>query len=257
MHETNQQQRTAHITLQGKGGCFKSGITSLVAQHLAANAARMPQCIDTDPVNRTFSRITALGVQGLELLNDHQQIDSRQFDTMIGRILEHDGDTVIDTGAAVFVPLKAYLVESDALGLLTEEDIRVVIHVPLIGGLDFTETANGLAAILDDLPDADVVAWCNPFFGPVEYQGRGIEDSALYKDNRHRFAGIVDMMRTDPNTFGQDISEMRRDGLTYQQAIQHDGYTAVARHRLKRVWAYYSMQLAALKLTEQREAVTV
>lgn len=243
-------QRTAHITLQGKGGCFKSGITALVAQYLAANSPRVPQCIDTDPVNRTFSRITALGVKGLELLNDHQQIDSRQFDTMIGNILDHDGDTIIDTGAAVFVPLKAYLVESDALGLLVDEGIRPVIHVPLIGGLDFVETANGLSAILDDLPDADVVVWCNPFFGPVEYQGRGIEDSALYRDNSHRFAGIIDMMRTDPNTFGQDISEMRRDGLTYLQAIQHEGYTAVARHRLKRVWAYYSMKLASINLID-------
>lgn len=246
-------QRTAHITLQGKGGCFKSGITALVAQYLAANAPQSVQCIDTDPVNRTFSRIAALGVQGLELLNDHQQIDSRQFDTMVGRILDHQGDTVIDTGAAVFVPLKAYLVTSDVLGLLADEGIRTVIHVPLIGGLDFTETARGLQAILDDLPEADIVAWCNPFFGAVEQDGRGLADSNLYKKHQNRFAGIIDMLPTDPATFGQDISEMRRDGLTYQQAIQHDGYTTVARHRLKRVWAYYSMQLAALNLTPQRE----
>ncbi|WP_174874203.1 conjugal transfer protein TraL [Vogesella oryzae] len=248
-------QRTVHLTLQGKGGCFKSGITALVAQYLAANAAQAPQCIDTDPVNRTFSRLTALGVQGLELLNDHQQIDSRQFDTMVGRILDHHGDTVIDTGAAVFVPLKAYLVESAVLELLADEGIRTIIHVPLIGGLDFTETVRGLQAILDDLPEADIVAWCNPYFGPVEQEGRGLQDSTLYKHNQNRFAGIIDMMNTDPATFGADINEVRRDGLTYLQAINHPGYSPVARHRLKRVWAYYCLQLDALNLTPQREEV--
>lgn len=240
-------QRTVHITMQGKGGCLKSGITSLVAQHLATSGT-LPLCLDTDPVNRTFSRITALQVQELELLNNHQQIDPRQFDTMIERVLDHDGHVVIDTGAAVFVPLKAYLLGSDALGLLTDNALRVVIHVPLIGGLDFVETANGLHAILTDLQEADIVAWCNPFFGPVEYQGRGIEDSALYKDNRHRFAGVIHMPDYDRTTYGADINAVRSDGLTYAEAIQHPGYSPSARHRLKRVWNTYQQALADLNL---------
>ncbi|MBN3004489.1 hypothetical protein JW897_12160 [Chromobacterium alkanivorans] len=244
-------QRTAHFIMQGKGGCFKSGTSSLVAQYLTTMASALIQCFDTDPVNRTFSRITSLGVQGVELLNNHQQIATREFDTLIGRILDHSGHTVTDTGASVFVPLKSYLVQSDALGLLVDEGIRPIIHVPLLGGLDFVETANGLQDILEDLPAADIVAWCNPYHGPVEHEGRGIEQSQLYLQNRHRFAGIVHMMELDPHTFGQDYAEMRSDGLTYAEAVQHSAYSPVARRRLARVWAYYCNALDGLDIGQK------
>lgn len=247
-------KKTVHLTLQGKGGCFKSGITALVAQYLASHGAQPLQCLDTDPVNRTFSRLTALQVQGVELLDKHQKIDSRAFDELIGRILDHNGDTVIDTGASVFVPLKAYLTETGALGLLQDEGVRILIHVPLIGGLDFVETANGLTALLDDLPEAEFVAWCNPYFGDVSHDGRTLEQSALYAKWQERFAGIVNMLPVDPATFGQDISDMRSDGLTYQQAINHPGYKPMVRHRLKRIWLHYCQLLASLPLTGGRHA---
>lgn len=248
------QQKTVHITLQGKGGCGKSLITSLIAQYLAANVAST-QFIDTDPVNRTFSRITNLGVTALELLNDHQQIDPRQFDTLVDMIIEHDGHTVIDTGASVFVPFKAYLHHGDTISLLLDHGVQPYIHVPLIGNESFTDTANGLQALIELLPDARIVAWNNPHFGAVEYQGRGIEQSRLYLDNRQQFAGIVNMMATDPATFGQDIAAMQRDGLTYQQAINHPAYSASARHRLKRVWAYYCTQLGNVDMPSKAAEV--
>lgn len=247
-------QRTAHITLQGKGGCGKSLITALIAQHMHTQADNI-QCIDTDPVNRTLSRISALNVQPLELLNDHQQIDSRQFDTLVDKIIQHPGHTVIDTGASVFVPFKSYLHHGDTLSLLIDEGIRPIIHVPIIGNESFIDTANGLQDIIELLPDATIVAWANPHFGPVEHQGRGIEQSRLYQDNRQHFAGIVHMMATDPATFGQDIAHMQRDGLTYAEAIANPAYSASARHRLKRVWAYYAMQLGALDLMGEAEEV--
>ena len=45
-----------HVSLQGKGGVGKSLIASVLAQYFITQGHRV-QCIDTDPVNHTLSRL--------------------------------------------------------------------------------------------------------------------------------------------------------------------------------------------------------
>ena len=66
---------TIHLTLQGKGGVGKSLVASLLAQYFRHRGAPI-HCLDTDPVNQTFSQYTELGAKHLELMHDGK-IDSR------------------------------------------------------------------------------------------------------------------------------------------------------------------------------------
>jgi Mrp family chromosome partitioning ATPase len=51
---------TIHLTLQGKGGVGKSLVSSILAQYFRYRGAEI-HCIDTDPVNQTFSQIRRIG----------------------------------------------------------------------------------------------------------------------------------------------------------------------------------------------------
>ena len=50
-----------HLSLQGKGGVGKSLIASILAQFFRHKGEEI-QCVDTDPVNQTFSQYSALHV---------------------------------------------------------------------------------------------------------------------------------------------------------------------------------------------------
>jgi CO dehydrogenase nickel-insertion accessory protein CooC1 len=58
--QTMQSTPLVHLSLQGKGGVGKSLIASLLAQFYKDHGVRAI-CVDTDPVNQTFSQYAALG----------------------------------------------------------------------------------------------------------------------------------------------------------------------------------------------------
>ena len=94
---------TVHLSLQGKGGVGKSLVASVLAQYLRHRGEDV-RCIDTDPVNQTFSQYTNLGAVHLRLL-DQGRIDPRAFDQLMERLLTEDGVFVVDNGASTFIPL--------------------------------------------------------------------------------------------------------------------------------------------------------
>ncbi|WP_033480350.1 ArsA-related P-loop ATPase, partial [Xanthomonas phaseoli] len=72
--------KKVHITLQGKGGVGKSLVASLIAQYLR-QSDKDPVCVDTDPVNATFSAYEAFNARRLELM-DGTKINERHFDDL-------------------------------------------------------------------------------------------------------------------------------------------------------------------------------
>ena len=239
--------KTVHMVMNGKGGCGKSLIASLLAQILAAQTPDL-LCVDVDPTNRTLSRFAALNVHGLELLDATRQINPRQFDTLVEWLLDHSGDAVIDNGASGFVPLLAYLSRSGVLELLREYGVDVLLHVPIIGGESLDDTANGFTALMEET-DADAVVWLNPFFGPVERDGKRFVDSPIYTDVAHRVRGVVNLQDWDRATYGQDLADMRAAGLTFAEALAPNSTLgAMPRHRLHKVWNDIAGQLASIRL---------
>lgn len=230
-----------HVVAQGKGGCGKSKTAVELVQALLARSHNVLS-IDTDPINQTLKHHKGLPVRSLEILNSDRQIDSRKFDTMIEWILEHEGPAVIDNGATSFVPVTGYLAETGAIDFLAEHGRRVIFHTVLVGGQAMDDTLTGLQALLAS-SNAPIVVWINEFFGPVERDGRGFTDSAIYRDNRDRIHGIVTLRRRNPDTYGRDIAAMSQDALTYAEALTSDKFGPMPRHRLNQIWQDINSQL--------------
>ena len=152
-----------HLVLQGKGGVGKSYIASIIAQHQISKGKEVT-CIDTDPVNKTFSQYEAFNVERLELIKDNK-IDERCFDQLITKLMD-DNNFVIDNGAASFIPLSNYFIENSVMDVLNETEKKIYIHTVITGGQGAIDTLNGLQTLAERFGNqARLVCWLNQFFG--------------------------------------------------------------------------------------------
>ena len=138
-----------HMVLQGKGGVGKSVIAALIAQYKASNG-QAPLCIDTDPVNSTFHGYKSLNVRRLQIM-DGDEINSRNFDSLVELIAPSTDDVVIDNGASSFVPLSHYLVTNQVPALLQEMGHELVVHTVITGGQALVDTLSGFAQLASQI----------------------------------------------------------------------------------------------------------
>jgi hypothetical protein len=221
-----------HMMLQGKGGVGKSFISAALAQYKQAKG-EAPLCIDADPVNATFHGYKALDVTKLDVM-EGDEINSRSFDALIELIAGTENDVIVDNGAATFVPLSHYLIYNEVPGLLSDMGRELVIHTVVTGGQALEDTTNGFVQLARQFPEpALFTVWLNPYWGPIEFDKRHFEDFKAYKDNKDRVSAIVSIPQLKEETFGRDVSDMLRARLTFEEALQMDSLTIMARQRLK------------------------
>jgi hypothetical protein len=223
---------TIHLTLQGKGGVGKSLVAAILAQYLKGKGKEV-QCIDTDPVNRTFAQYLALGAHRLNLRDEHNRIEQRAFDSLIERFLTEDGTFVVDNGASSFLPLWHYLLENRALDYLRENGRRVFVHTVITGGQALLDTLNGFHELAQSTDEKNIVVWVNEFFGKVEADGKKFSEMAAYRDNAEKVCGAVLFAKRNQDTFGRDLEEMIAAKLTFQEAIAAAKLPIMAKQRLK------------------------
>jgi hypothetical protein len=222
----------AHFILQGRGGVGKTLVAVMLAQALAS-VGREPISIDTDPVNATFSGYAALNVQRLEIMED-DEINPRSFDRLVEMIDAAKGDVVIDNGASSFVPLSHFLISNRVPSLLTEMGHQLVVHVVIAGAQSLFDTIHGFAQLAKQFPlDAAFVVWLNPYYGPIEHEGKGFEQMKAYVANRDRVAAIVRLPVLKKETYGRDLAEMLQARLTFEEALACANLTIMTRQRLK------------------------
>lgn len=224
-----------HFVLQGKGGVGKSFIASLLSQYLKSRKSIEINNFDTDPVNPTLSRYSALNVQLVPILTEHKTIDTSRFDSFVEQLIEKDGIAVIDNGAATFVPLLGYITEIDLFSLFADSDIKVYIHVPVVGGQALDETMTGLSSICQLGDSFKVIPWLNEFQGEIEHENKSFMDFKLIQLNKSKILGHVKLVNRNPDTFGKDIRRMTEDSLTFEQIVQNKTYTLIPKQRLKQV----------------------
>ena len=95
---------TIHLTLQGKGGVGKSLVAVILAQYLSKRGLQI-QCIDTDPLNRTFAQYNAFAAERIQVRDEHSRIDQRSFDGLLERFLtEHGATFVVDKNKPLATP---------------------------------------------------------------------------------------------------------------------------------------------------------
>ena len=221
-----------HVILQGKGGVGKSVIAALIAQY-KIEKEQPPLCIDTDPVNATFEGYKKLNVHRLDIL-DGDEINTRNFDQLIELIASTDNDVVIDNGASSFVPLSHYLISNQIPSLLKEMGHELFIHTVITGGQALVDTVSGFAQLISQFPDeALFVVWLNPYWGPIEHDGKRFEKMKAYSENKEKVSAIVQIPELKEETYGRDFSEMLQERLTFDEALAMDTLTIMTRQRLK------------------------
>jgi len=223
-----------HFVLQGKGGVGKSLKAAIIAQY-KTDKGQSPLCIDTDPVNATFHGFKALNVHRLEIMQG-DEIDPRSFDALVELIAPAKHDVVVDNGASSFVPLSHYLVTNQVPALLQDMGHQLVVHTVITGGQALEDTVSGFKQIVGQFPDeAAFVVWLNPYWGPIEHEGKSFEQMKAYRDHKDRVSAIITIPSLKKETYGRDLGEMLQERKTFNEAIADDGRTIMTRQRLKLV----------------------
>lgn len=221
-----------HIILQGKGGVGKSFVASTLAQFKKYKGENI-QCIDTDPVNPTFAGYKALSVKQINIMKDNE-INSRNFDSLIELLASSTEDAVIDNGASSFIPLSHYLINNEVPMLLTDMGHELVVHTVITGGQALSDTVNGFAQLIKQFPgNTHFVVWLNPYWGLIEHEGKSFEQMKAYLENKERISAMINIPVLKEETYGFDLNAMLQKRLTFDEAIASPSKTIMTRQRLK------------------------
>lgn len=225
-----------HIILQGKGGVGKSLIASLLTQYLIHklnDPKKPPTLIDTDPINKTFSRYERLPVNALDII-ENEEINQRKFDEIIEIIAQSKGDTVIDNGASSFIALSTYIKEMSIPEVLRSLGHELIIHTVITGGQALNDTLVGFAQMANHLSgNTKFIVWLNPYWGEVKSSGKTFEQMNVYKTNKEAITALIQIPEYKQETFGHDLSTMLNQNLTFEEAINDSNKTIMTRQRLK------------------------
>ena len=235
-----------HMVLQGKGGVGKSMIAAIVAQYIRSTG-RHPVCLDTDPVNATFQGYKGLKVAHLKIM-EGDEIDSRRFDHLVEQIARTKEAVIVDNGASSFVPLSAYFITNHVPALLQGMGHQLVVHTVITGGQALLDTVHGFAQLVKQFPkEAWFVVWLNPYWGPIEHEGKPFEQMKAYTAHKDRVSAIVRLPSLKDETFGRDLSDMLQARLTFDEALGNGTTCSImTRQRLKIIKEQVFGQLAAV-----------
>ncbi len=223
-----------HMLLQGKGGVGKSFIAATIAQY-KENKGQKPLCIDTDPVNATFHGYKALDVTLLQIM-ENDEINPRSFDTLVEMMATSKDDVIIDNGASAFVPLSHYLISNRVPALLADMGHELIVHTVITGGQALRGTVSGFAQITRLFPrEALFVVWLNPYWGPIEHEGKSFEQMKAYLANKERVSAIARIPLLKTETYGRDLGDMLQARLTFAEALAMASLTIMTRQRLQMV----------------------
>jgi hypothetical protein len=229
--------RKVHFFVNSKGGVGKSHNAAMLVQY--HHYKELPvKAFDADATSATFSSFSALDVTRISLMNS-DAIDPRQFDLMLESILTEDVNFVVDTGASSFVEMNRYFLRNHIPSMIYEAGKTFVANIIIVGGATFNETSHNLETMASQMPpEVEIVVWLNEHFGPISQDGREFEDMRIYQAHRHRISGLVhmpDWTYTDPATFGADMRQMMKAGLTFDEARTSPDFTLMSKSRLHRL----------------------
>jgi hypothetical protein len=227
------QRKTVHITSQGKGGVFKSGSAALLGQYLQEKGHEV-KAFDTDPTNATLSNFKGLNVSHVNV-TDGNAVDIRKFNEIANRIVTEEGPFVIDTGATIFLPFWDYVAQTELIQFFAAQDRRVIIHCPVMGGQELSETVKGFAAICRMMRAESIVVWLNSYHGPVEGNGKPFEEFAVVQENADKLLGIVRLGDAVGSLRGRALQSLSESNRTFKEAMGESAIGLIERHVLHSV----------------------
>lgn len=220
-----------HMVLQGKGGVGKSMIAATLAQFKKTKDS-LSLCIDTDPVNATFEGYKALDVKRLNIM-EGDEINTRNFDSLVELIANAEGDVIVDNGASSFVPLSHYLISNQVPELLHDMGHELVIHTVVTGGQALLDTLSGFSQLSSQFPkECLFIVWLNPYWGVIEHEGKHFEQMKAYTANKGRVSAIIRVPELKQDTSGRDFADMLQARLTFDEALADTALPIMVRQRL-------------------------
>jgi len=225
--------KTIHLILQGKGGVGKSFVASLLTQFLLGQNLSC-QAIDTDPLNDSLSQVKDLGANRVSIYRENSsEIDPTTFDNLLSTVLESDAsNTIIDNGAASFIPLSSYLVENEVVDYLAQQNIGTIIHCPVVAGASYSDTLQGFDSLALSFGSASpIVVWLNPYFESFG-EKYNFFSSKTYKLHQARVPAVVTIPPFRNSSFKGAVAKMLEEKLTVDQAIENQAFHIMERQRL-------------------------
>lgn len=224
---------TVHFIQQGKGGVGKSMIAAILYQTLGLLGKKVA-AFDTDPVNATLAGFQEFEVTCLDILKQGD-IDPRQFDTLIDKIMELGPEThvIVDNGASSFLALNSYIKENGIIGILEESGHSVFSHSVITGGQAIADTVLGLRSLALGFSETPIVVWLNPYFGEIVMDGMSFEEFKVYQEFQNQFHAVITIPQGNKATIGKDLETMFAKRLSFKNAIE-SSQSIVVRSRLQR-----------------------
>ncbi|ECP6248871.1 TPA: conjugal transfer protein TraL [Campylobacter coli] len=222
-----------HFVLNGKGGIGKSFISSLLCQYFLDKGESIV-AIDTDPNNTTLLNVKALKAKFLQLIDDDDgKFDVRAFDKIVELAFEKKAENyIIDSGATTFIPLIDYLKENEVLDFLTNNNLEVYMHVPIVGGQARDDTILGLTQLTEAF-NCSFVVWINEYHGSIIKDNLEFEETKEYQAIKEKIKAIVYLNALSKDTFGKDLLELTSKNLTFGEAMQDKSFSLMSKQRLK------------------------
>ncbi|ELR6600889.1 conjugal transfer protein TraL [Campylobacter coli] len=222
-----------HFVLNGKGGIGKSFISSLLCQYFLDKGESIV-AIDTDPNNTTLLNVKALKAKFLQLIDDDDgKFDVRAFDKIVELAFEKKAENyIIDSGATTFIPLIDYLKENEVLDFLTNNNLEVYMHVPIVGGQARDDTILGLTQLTQAF-NCSFVVWVNEYHGSIIKDNLEFEETKEYQAIKEKIKAIIYLNALSKDTFGKDLLELTSKNLTFDEAMQDKSFSLMSKQRLK------------------------
>lgn len=224
-----------HLVMQGKGGVGKSLLALYIAQYIKH---RTGKCLvfDTDPLNQTLARTTALEAKVLRILaDDHITVQKSAFDEMIESCEALDANVVIDVGASSFVPMLEYCARNGVYELWHEMGHKCILH-SIITGKDFKDTCKMFGVVMEKtgrLSSVSSIVWLNPFAGAVEQNGMGFKETLVYQENKEYVKGVLPMPAFTDDMMHLDFLAMMDAGKTFDGYINDSSIRLMSRQRVR------------------------
>jgi hypothetical protein len=208
-----------HIVMQGVEGVG----TTFAALHLAqyfSDEGLSVAVFDSAPGGPGLAKYRALQARFRTFMVD-EALDVERFEALVEEIREASGQVVVlDTESSSFFPLLHHVSSGTVLQDFEEFGRCLIVHCPLVGGVGGRGTLAALASAFETLPANGFIAWLNPVFGPVAFDGRPFEETKTFARMKDKLLGTVRLPEISGNMVHQmGMRQMTSRHLTHKEAM--------------------------------------
>lgn len=247
--------KQVHIVLQGKGGCGKSLLGTIIAQYFQFKKNRNIKVFDLDQVNTTLSQYKNLHVEHIRITekDNINEINQRLLDEFVQKVIESTADTIIvDTGSNTFLNLLDYLIQNQIFDLFYSLQISPVIHTIIVGSGDYNDTLHGAKTIIENL-SVPVVVWVNEYFGEVIERLQSSELNSDQYTHANTIAAFMLLPKLNTKLQGKDMEIFITNRLTIPEIETCTDLSLVAKIRVKKIFTDYFNDLDKIEIMNNKE----